>query len=142
MAEAQDHLLSKFKRLDVPLGDFQRIIRGEINLPLPGYFDVLAANYSKEGDDGRYEVFVGDAYAQFVVFGPNGVERLETLQPFGSSTRPESPHYTDQMALFADRRTKTMAMDKQSILERAEVIYHPGSAPKPKDQALFVPIQK
>ena len=142
LAEAQDHLLSKFKRLDVPLGDFQRIIRGEINLPLPGYFDVLAANYSKEGDDGRYEVFVGDAYAQFVVFGPNGVERLETLQPFGSSTRPESPHYTDQMALFADRRTKTMAMDKQSILERAEVIYHPGSAPKPKDQALFVPIQK
>ncbi len=126
LEEAQTHLLSYFKRLDVPLSEFQRIIRGDIDLPLPGYFDVLAANYAQPGEDGRYEVIIGDAYAQFVVFGPNGVERLETLQPFGSSTRPESPHYTDQMALFADRRTKTMAMDTQSILERAERIYHPS----------------
>lgn len=126
LAEAQRHLLDNFKRLDVPLGELQRIVRGDIDLPLPGYFDVLAANYSRVAEDGRYEVFVGDAYTQLVVFGPQGVERLETLQPFGASTRPESPHYTDQMALFADRRTKVMAMSREAILERAVQVYHPG----------------
>jgi acyl-homoserine-lactone acylase len=126
LEEAQAHLLAYFKRVQVPLQEFQRIVRGDIDLPLPGYFDVLAANYSQPAEDGRYRVFVGDAYTQFVAFGPNGVERLETLQPFGSSTNPDSPHFTDQMKLFTERRTKRMTMDKSGILARAVRIYHPG----------------
>ncbi len=126
LEEAQEHLMSYFKRLDVPLSEFQRIIRGDLDLPLPGYFDVLAANYSQAGDDGRYEVYIGDAYTQFVVFGPEGVEKLETLQPFGSSSHPQSPHYTDQMVLFANARTKAMTMDPTQVLERAALVYHPG----------------
>jgi len=126
LEEAQAHLLQYFKQVQVPLQEFQRIIRGDIDLPLPGYFDVLAANYSQPADDGRYKVFVGDAYTQFVAFGPGGVEKLETLQPFGSSSRATSPHYTDQMALFTEGRTKSMAMDKAGILARAVQIYHPG----------------
>jgi acyl-homoserine-lactone acylase len=133
LEEAQQHLLQYFKKLQVPLSEFQRIIRGDMNLPLPGYFDVLAANYSRPADNGRYKVFVGDAYTQFVVFGPQGVERLESLQPFGASANPESPHYTDQMELFARKETKVMHMDPQTILERAVQVYHPG-ADRPQDQ--------
>ncbi len=128
LEDAQQHLLHYFQSLQVPLAEFQRIVRGDMDLPLPGYFDVLAANYARPAEDGRYEVYVGDAYTQFVVFGPEGVERLESLQPFGASARPESPHYTDQMALFSRKETKVMHMDPQTILERAVVVYHPGVA--------------
>lgn len=126
LEQAQHHLLSNFYKLEVPLEEFQRILRGDLDLPLPGYFDVLAANYSQLRDDGRYEVFIGDSYTQFVVFGPNGVERMETLQPFGASSREDSEHYTDQMSLFISHQTKKMSLDLEEVRSQALSIYSPG----------------
>jgi acyl-homoserine-lactone acylase len=51
--------------------------------------------------------------------------RMETLHPFGASTRPDSPHYTDQMQLYADQKTKPMTLDKAKIMSEAKSIYHP-----------------
>ncbi|MFT5901480.1 MAG: acyl-homoserine-lactone acylase, partial [Bacteroidia bacterium] len=43
----------------------------------------------------------------------------------GASSRPDSPHYTDQMQLYADQETKEMTLDKAKIMAEAESIYHP-----------------
>jgi acyl-homoserine-lactone acylase len=126
MEDAESHLMRYFEKIEVPLAEFQRILRGDFDLPLPGYFDMLAANYSQVRDDGRYEVFIGDSYTQFVIFGQDGVERLETLQPFGASTREESTHYTDQMELFVNHKTKKMSMDWNEIKQDAVSVYSPG----------------
>lgn len=129
LESAQEYLLQHFDQVRVPWGDLQRLTRGKVDLPMPGYFDLLAANYSRPGEDGRYEAWVGDAYTQFVVFGTDGLERMETLLPFGSSVRPESPHYTDQMALYAQHKTKPMALDLDWVRAQAVRSYRLPAVP-------------
>ncbi len=107
------------------LGEVQRHVRGDVNLPLAGFPDALAANYNQEWKDGRYKPYVADSYVHFAQWKDGKLVRMETLHPFGASNRPNSPHYTDQMQLYADQRTKTMTLDKDRIMAEAESIYHP-----------------
>jgi acyl-homoserine-lactone acylase len=107
------------------LGEVQRHVRGDVNLPLSGFPDALAANYNEEWKDGRYKPWVADSYVHFAQWKDGKLVRMETLHPFGASTRPDSPHYTDQMQLYTDQQTKPMTLDKQRILEEAKRIYHP-----------------
>ncbi len=107
------------------LGEAQRHVRGNVNLPLSGFPDALAANYNEEWKDGRYKPWVADSYVHFAQWKDGKLVRMETLHPFGASTRPDSPHYTDQMELYADQKTKTMTLDKAKIIAEAESVYHP-----------------
>jgi len=59
-----------------------------------------------------------------VRFSENGVE-LETVNAYGASNRKDSPHYTDQMELYVDQKLKKMTLDKATIFNEAESIYHP-----------------
>ncbi len=122
---AQKHLLKYFGKLNVPLGDFQKLVRGNIEMPLPGYSDMLLANYIESYKDGKYKGFIGDSYTHIVQFSGNGPETIETLVPFGSSAKPGSSHYSDQMQNFVDHKTKKMTLNKEEIMKNAERIYHP-----------------
>ena len=108
------------------LGDAQRHVRGDVNIPLSGFPDALAANYNTEWKDGRYKPWVADSYVHFAKWKDGKLQKIETLHPFGASTRPESPHYTDQMQLYANMKTKEMTLDKAKIMAEAKSIYHPG----------------
>jgi acyl-homoserine-lactone acylase len=108
------------------LGEVQRHVRGDVNLPLSGFPDALAANYNQEWKDGRYKPWVADSYVHFVQWKDGELIRMETLHPFGASNRKDSPHYTDQMQLYADQQTKVMSLDKVKIMAEAEAIYHPA----------------
>ena len=107
------------------LGEVQRHVRGDVNLPLGGFPDALAANYNEEWQNGRYKPWVADSYVHFAQWKDGQLLRMETLHPFGASTRPDSPHYTDQMQLYADQKTKVMTLDKAKIMAEAKSIYHP-----------------
>lgn len=107
------------------LGEVQRHVRGDVNLPLSGFPDALAANYNEEWKDGRYKPWVADSYVHFAKWKDGKLERMETLHPFGASNRPDSPHYTDQMQLYSNQETKVMSLDKEKIFAEAEKIYHP-----------------
>lgn len=122
---AQKHLYKYFEKLEVPLGDFQKLVRGNIELPLPGYSDMLLANYPQPYKDGKYKGFMGDSYTHFVQFSKEGPENIETLVPFGSSAKPGNKHYSDQMQNFVDHKTKKMTMNKEEIFRNAERVYHP-----------------
>lgn len=109
------------------LGEVQRHVRADVDLPLSGFPDALAANYNQEHENGKYKPYVADSYVHFAKWPKDGGPvKIETLHPFGSSSRPESPHYTDQMQMYADQETKTMTLDKEEIFKNAERIYHPG----------------
>lgn len=123
----KDHLMTYFKTITVPLKEIQVIRRGEKDYTMPGYPDVLAANYSKpRKNDGKFEGIMGDTYTMIVEYEKNGPVRIESLVNFGSSSHPESKHFDDQLQLWIQQKTKTMTFDKEEILKNAEKIYHPG----------------
>ena len=71
------------------------------------------------------KTYVGESYIELVRFSKNKVE-IESVNAFGSSNKPGSAHYTDQMQMFVDQKLKPMTLDKEIIYREAEKIYHPG----------------
>lgn len=125
--KARKYLLRHHGTLDVPLGNVQRLIRGEHSYPVDGLREVLRAADSKQAKHhkGQYAVSGGDCFIQITEFGPDGPE-IKTINAFGASNHPESAHYADQMELFTQHGWKKMSFDKAMILQNAERVYHPS----------------
>ena len=124
LSKARKHMLKHFGSLRVPLGEVQRHVRGDKDYGIGGGPEVLAANFSQPYKKGKLKTFVGESYIQLVRFSKDSVE-LHTINAFGASNKPESPHYNDQMELFVERKTKPMTFNKEKIYDEAERIYHP-----------------
>lgn len=128
LRQARKHIDKHFGGKPMRLGDLQRHVRDEVNLPLGGFPDALSANYNQAWEDGKFKPYVGDSYVHFVHWIPGeALPHMETLHPFGSSNRPDSPHYTDQMKRYAEQNPKVMTLDRSRILESAEEVYAPGA---------------
>ncbi len=121
---AQNHFKKNFGTIEVSLGDVQRHIRGNKNFPVAGAPDVLAAAYTEPYKNGQYKMRAGESYIEMVRF-TKGVVEIETVNAYGASSKPQSPHYTDQMELFVNQKLKPMTLDKEEIFKEAEKIYHP-----------------
>lgn len=124
ITEAKAFLIKHYGSTKVPLGNFQRHRRGKVDLPLAGGPDVLAAMYSVEQADGTFKGVAGESYILLARFGPDEVE-IESIHAYGSSEKPESPHYTDQMDLFVRQQLKTMSLNKANVLQEAKRVYSP-----------------
>ncbi|MEM8899655.1 MAG: penicillin acylase family protein [Bacteroidota bacterium] len=122
---AEEHLLKHFGRKYVPLGEVQQHRRGDVSLPFGGGPEVLAAIYSTMQKDGRMKPVAGESYIQLVKFSEEGPE-IESINAYGASAKPESPHYTDQMELYTKQKLKPMTLDKETVLKSAKRVYHPG----------------
>ncbi|MEO1413619.1 MAG: penicillin acylase family protein [Bacteroidota bacterium] len=120
----EEYLMKHFGKKTVPWGDVQQLSRGEKSLPFGGSFDVLAAVSSRRQKDGSLKPVAGESYISLVRFGPEGPE-IETINPYGASARPESPHYTDQMELFTQQKRRKMTLDKEKVMKEAVRTYHP-----------------
>lgn len=119
LREAVDRLQSTFGRLDVPLGDFQRLRRGTVDLPLYGGPDALRAVYGDKGADGRRVANNGDGFIMIVEWPAGGRVRSQSIHQFGAATiRTGSPHYADQSALFAAERFKSVDFGAAPVAPR------------------------
>jgi acyl-homoserine-lactone acylase len=123
---SRKHLLRHFGRIDVPLGEVQRHVRGDVSLPLWGVPEAITQMYTEPWEKGRFRGSSGESFILFATYGDNGLEKLETINCYGASSHPDSPHYTDQMELFVNKKLKPMTLDKDEILRHAEKVYHPG----------------
>lgn len=120
-----DSLRAYYGTVKVEWGTVNRSIRGNKDLPLRGFADMLSPSYPKKIEGYRFKVKYGDTYTMFAVFGKNGLERLEALQPQGNSLNPDSPHYNDQMELFSKQQTRPLSLKKEDVMKKAESVYHP-----------------
>jgi acyl-homoserine-lactone acylase len=121
-----DYLMKNFGTIDLVLGDVQKLVRGKEEWPQGGMPDVLSAVMSKNHENGKKRMVSGDAYIGFVKFPKDGsLPLIETVNTFGASSNPDSPHFADQRALYQAQKTKTMSLDKAQVLKTAEKIYNP-----------------
>ncbi len=121
-----DYLMLHFKTIDLTLGDVQKLVRGNQSWPLAGMPDVLAAVYSEPWKNGMRKMSVGDAYIAFVQFPKDGsLPLIQTINTFGTSMHPGSPHYNDQREMYQAQLLKRMSLSREEVIKKAERIYSP-----------------
>jgi acyl-homoserine-lactone acylase len=121
LAEAVANLKQHFGRLDVPLGDFQRLRHGKADLPLCGGPDTLRAIIGTIAEDGRRVANNGDGFVMLIEFDKAGQVHSESVHQFGSAaTRPLSRHYADQAPLFATQRFKPVRFAADALAGHVE----------------------
>jgi acyl-homoserine-lactone acylase len=126
---AKKHMLKHFGRLDPRYGQVMRHRRGDKDLALWGFPDVMGAMLGKFEADGRLKGRRGESHIILARLSEEGVQ-LRAVNEYGTSNKPGSPHYSDQMELFANQETRPVTMKREALERNAERIYHPGeSAP-------------
>lgn len=123
---AKTHFKTHFGKELVQLGEYQKLVRGDKVLPLWGIDDVLTTIRSTAWEKGMRKAVQGESYIMMVKFG-KGLPSLQTINVYGASNRPDSPHYADQMERFVARDLKPMTLDKAEVLKNAVRIYSPGN---------------
>ncbi|WP_086607881.1 acylase [Erythrobacter donghaensis] len=118
---AADHLMTHFGRLDPPMGELLRLRQGDVDLPLDGGSDTLRASTTWDvAEDGRLSLKHGDSFIMWIEWSPGQKVVSRSIQPFGAATtRPASPHYTDQMRLFVDHKLKPVHFWRDDLLAKA-----------------------
>ena len=125
LADTKAYIINNFGSTEITLGNFQKLVRGDKELPIWGLPDVITAMSSRPYKDGKYKVTQGESYIGLVRFNENG-PILESIISFGNSDNPESDHYTDQMEKYSKFQTKKMTFDKNIIYSEAKEIYNPN----------------
>lgn len=125
ITRGRDIMMKKYGTIKKPLGEVQRHIRGEVDLPTGGGSDVLAAIHSKPIEGGKYHAYSGESYIQLVRFSKDRLPVIESINAYGSSAEPDSKHYTDQMELYVNQELKPMTLSLDEVKADAISIEHP-----------------
>ncbi len=120
---AQKHLLKKFGKLEIELGELQKHVRGDVELPIGGVPEAIAQMYTVPYKNGKYKSILGESFILFASFNENGLEKVETINCYGASSREDNPHYTDQMEMYTQQKLKPISMDRKEIEKNAEKRY-------------------
>ena len=125
LKDVKSYMIKYFKKTKVKLGDYQKLVRGKKEIPIWGMPDVITAMTSSKHKDGKRKIVHGESYIQLVKFS-DGKAHIESIMSYGNSENPDSPHYDDQMEMFAKFETKKMTFDKELIYKNAKRIYRPN----------------
>jgi len=125
LKDVKGYLIDNFESIDITLGDFQKLVRGDKEIPIWGLPDVITAMSSRPYKDGKHKVTQGESYIGLVRFNENG-PILESIISFGNSDNPDSDHYTDQMEKYSKFKTKKMTFDRDIIYKEAKKVYNPN----------------
>jgi acyl-homoserine-lactone acylase len=86
---AKTEMLRDFGKLNVPLGDFQRHQRGDVNLPTSGGPDMFNAKYGDPYQNGQRRITAGESYILLSKFKKDGsLPELRSIICYGSSNTP------------------------------------------------------
>ena len=124
ISDIKTYLIEHFGKIKITLGEFQKLVRGDKELPIWGLPDVITAMSSRPYKDGKHSVFAGESYIGLVRFTEEGPV-MESIISFGNSDDPSSEHYTDQMDMYSKFQTKKMTFNKEEIYSKAKKIYNP-----------------
>tara|TARA_B100001093_G_scaffold463035_1_gene478761 strand:+ start:851 stop:2914 length:2064 start_codon:yes stop_codon:yes gene_type:complete len=124
LQKTKSQILGSYDNLNISLGEYQKHVRAEIEIPIGGLVDMIAESSSSKYKDGMVKIVKGDSYIMLVKFGDE-LPEIETVLPYGISNDAKSVHFTDQMNLYATQKRKKMTLDKSEIYKNASNIYHP-----------------
>ena len=124
LVEVKKRMKKYFNSTIIKLGDFQKLVRGDKDMPIFGMPDVITAMNASKYKDGKVQVTHGESYIQLVKFSSKGTE-IESIISYGSSDNEESPHYDDQMEKYSKFQTKKMSFDRDWVLNNSKRIYNP-----------------
>lgn len=125
--QAVAYLMQHYGRINPTWGEVNRLVRGDIDIPIDGAPDVMRAIYPAGfGEDGRLIASGGDTWIALVEWGPDGKMRADLIHQFGSATSmPSSPHYSDQAEMFAAHKWRHALRDRAEIEKHAKRNYTP-----------------
>ena len=130
LKKTAEELMARYGRLDPQWGEINRIQRGDVDLPLDGAPDVLRAIYAdRDGisKNGVMSAFAGDTHIMYADWDDAGNLTLKSIHQYGAATMDEnSPHFADQVPLFARGEYKSMPMTLEEVLPSATRDYRPG----------------
>jgi acyl-homoserine-lactone acylase len=119
------YLVEHHGKVDVPLGEVQRLRRGELELAIGGGPDVMNAVYTKKVGD-KLVGIQGDSYVLFAEYPQRGLPKLSSIHQYGNQNRPGARHYADQARLFAERKLRPTPFSEEEIAASLERSYRPG----------------
>ncbi len=118
--------INRFQRLT---GDIDPVFNDrKPSIPIPmasGNWGALAA-YGDRHQDRNKRLYGtrGNSFVAVVEFGTR--VRAKSVLAGGQSNDPDSPHFDDQVELYANADFKDVAYYRNDVEARAERIYHPG----------------
>jgi len=118
------YLLKYFGTASVPLGEYQKLVRGNKAIPLAGLPDVIASMESSPYKKGMVKGRQGESYIELIQFTKAG-PIIESIDSYGASNKKGNKHFDDQMEMFEKQQLKPMSLDKKTVYKNAERIYHP-----------------
>lgn len=124
---AIERLMTHFGTLEPEWGAVNRLVRGDVSLPVSGGPDVLRAVYPAPQDDGTYRMVAGDGLTFLAEWLPDGEFALWAVHQFGASNRPGHVHYHDQMEMFAAHEWRRVPMGEDDVRAAAVEVYRPGA---------------
>lgn len=112
LAAVARRVAEQYEQMDASWGAFSRIRRGDLDVAIGGcgmrdrrFGDLTALRPSYGVPFGARRMCVGGtSYAMIVDF--SGATQAESVLPFGISDDPSSPHFADQLPLYAEGRYK------------------------------------
>ena len=117
LGEAARKVVEAHGALDVAWGEVFRLRKGTVYLPANGapgdpYGVFRVTGYGANGD-GTYTAGGGDSYVAVVEFS-NPVKAYAVLGA-GNASQPSSPHITDQLELFSEKRLRPVWLTRKEI---------------------------
>ena len=121
-------LEANYGRIDPTWGEVNRLVRGDVDVPLSGGPDILRAIYPVAiREDGRLHANAGDTWIALIEWDEAGNQTADVIHQFGAATLDESsPHYADQAVLFAAEEWRPALLTREDIEANAVRTYRPG----------------
>lgn len=120
----------RFGHWNLAWGEVHRAVIGDIDVPvggcsgLPGCFRVLGFRQHRE-DERKREVQRGDGWVFAVEFGET--PKAYSILAYGQSIKEDSPHYNDQLVIFANNEMTPVAFTDKEVEEQLIIEYRPGA---------------
>jgi acyl-homoserine-lactone acylase len=124
LKHTKSYLDKYFEGEIIPLKDILKHKRGDVEIGIGGFADVLALIYPLQEKDGTLKAYLGENITMFIQFGKDDII-MESVVPYGSSNNLESKHYTDQMEMFTNQELKRVYLKESEILPTIVETYHP-----------------
>ncbi|RMZ49684.1 acylase [Flavobacteriaceae bacterium PRS1] len=121
---------AKYGKLDVPWGDYYRIVYNDKNLPangIDGSMGVFRVAWPARADENNMYVGGGDSWVGVIEFGEQ--VKAKVLLSYGNSTQKDSPHNGDQLELFSKKELRDAWFTEEDVKEntvRIEVLTETG----------------